>query len=103
MHDRIWRCYPKTLRSFCWSIAKSGGALGLCGSDCYLASWSLVQSDAYIFHILQGYFLTLSSIHSSLLLTPCTHSYSCWSLAGKRGSYAVELLYNLALSPVNIN
>lgn len=48
--------------------AKSGGALGLCGSDCYLASWRLVQSDAYIVHILQGFFFTLS-----LLLTPLTH------------------------------
>lgn len=45
--------------------AKSGAALGLCGSDCYLASCSLEQSDAYNLHILQGSILSLP-LHSFL-------------------------------------
>lgn len=93
----------KHLSLFLGRSVKSGVALGLCGSDCYLASRSLVQSDAYISHILQGSVLTLS-LHSFLPPSDSPHPLYCYcSLAGEQGSYAVELLYNLAPSPVNIN
>lgn len=40
MHDNIWKCFCKISLTYCRSIAKSDDRLGLCGIDCYLASWS---------------------------------------------------------------
>ena len=108
MHDFIRKRSPKKTApsSLVGRSSKSGGALGLCGSDCYLASWSSVQSDAYISHILQGSFLTLSPppVHPSHLPPDSPHPLYCYcSLADEQSGYAVELLHNLAPSPVNIN